>query len=345
MHRLDIPTSLTGLREKFRRIASPESEVDRPLSEVLRPEFLAGMKRLDLIARILVKGFLQGLHRTPRRGFSPEFSEYRNFVYGEDPRWIDWRLYARTDRLFIKRFEAESAMRATLVVDGSASMGYCSPKRPSAPAPVFTKLGYASTLAAAFTLLLQRQRDRVGLLLIRGGEDESKSKNKSKAPKDDGRLYLPPRSSRNHVNRLMQLLSGAEAGGSLELPVALKVLADQDRRKGLIVICSDGLCGRASLEEALKRLRYRGHDVIFFQIWDPAELDPPDLPATSFRDPESKKRFNPLPREEYQRRSREHLSEIRRLCLASGCEYQFLQTTMAFDQALYRFLHLRKRRH
>ncbi|MCZ7649221.1 MAG: DUF58 domain-containing protein [Planctomycetota bacterium] len=330
MPRLDLPQSLKGLRQRLQqRLLKPE-EADRPPREVLRPEFLAGLKRLDLRARALVQGFLQGLHRSPRRGFSVEFSDYRNFVAGDDPRWIDWRLYARTDRLFVKRYEAESATRATLVLDASASMGYRSEKRGSFAAPAFSKLGYAVTLAAAFAYLLQHQRDRVGLLCAGGAS---------------GGAYLPPRSSRQHVQRVLENLSALRAEGDADIAAALSGLAAQDRRRGLIVVFTDALTGRARLLDALKRLRHRGHELVLFQVWDPAELDPPATEGLSFRDPETGARRDPLPHPEYVARARGHLAEIRRGCLAVPAEFQFLLNTSPFDRALYKFLRLRRRRH
>jgi len=337
MHRLDIPSSLSGLKRWAQQLGQVDAEVDRPPKEVLRPEFIAGLKRLDLRARVVVQGFLQGLHRTPRRGFSAEFSDYRNFAPGDDSRWIDWRLFARTDRLYIKRFEAESALRATLIVDGSASMGYRSPRRGMLEAPPFSKLGYAVTLAAALAYLLQRQRDRVGLYCVGGqglaqGQDGSASR------------YLPPRSSRHHVSRVLQELSAFQAGGQADIAAALGEFSREERRRGLVVIFSDGLCGRSALLESLRRLKHRGHDLIFFQIWDPAELDPPVLDGVSFRDPETQARFEPLPREVYQERAHIHLGEIRHGCLGVPCDHQFLLTTTAFDRALLRFLRLRRKK-
>mgnify|MGYP001577455667 CR=1 FL=1 len=337
MHRLDIPSSLSGLKRWARQLGQPAAEIDRPPKEVLRPEFIAGLKRLDLRARVIVQGFLQGLHRNPRRGFSAEFSDYRTFVPGDDPRWIDWRLFARTDRLFVKRFEAESALRATLIIDGSASMGYRSGQRGMFEPPAFTKLGYAVTLAAALAYLLQRQRDRVGLYCVGGkgaaqGQDAGVSR------------YLPPRSSRHHVMRVLQELSAFEAGGQADIATALAEFSTEERRRGLVVLFSDGLCGRSALLESLRRLKHRGHDLIFFQVWDPAELDPPMLDGVSFRDPETQARFDPLPRHVYQERAHEHLGAIRHGCLGVPCDHQFLLTTTAFDRALLRFLRLRRKK-
>jgi uncharacterized protein (DUF58 family) len=330
MHRLDIPASLAGLRGLARRLAPQPEELDRPPQEVLRPEFLASLKRLDLRAKVLVRGFIQGLHRLPRRGFSAEFSDHRTFSPGDDARFIDWRLFARTDRLFVKCFEAETSLRATLVVDASASMGYS-----SAPAagegPVFSKLGYAVTLAAACVFLLQRQRDRIGLFAV-GGADGAGG-------------YFPPRSPRSHVRRIMGSLSALKAAGPADLALALEALATYDRRRGMVMVFSDGLCARQRQLEALRRLRYRGHEIIYFQIWDPAELDPPITPGLAFRDPESGRRLEPVEHHEHVRRAREHLRQLREGCMAIGCEHQFLLTSTAFDRALIRFLRLRRRRH
>lgn len=337
MHRLDIPRSLGGLKRLAQRLSQPGEEVDRPPRETLRPEFIAKLKRLDLRAKVLLQGFLQGLHRNPRKGFSAEFSDYRTFTQGDDARWIDWRVFARTDRLYVKRFEAESALRAILVVDCSASMAYRSHGRPHVDGPAFTKLGYSVTLAAALACLLQTQRDRVGLFCVGGQPAQLAGAEVSS--------YLPPRSSRVHVTRVMQTLSALRAAGRADVPAALAELAAKERRRGLIVLFSDGLYGRSALLESLKRLKHRGHELVFFQIWDPAELEPPADPGISFRDPETLERYQPLPRDEYRRRAHEHLGELRHGCLGVPCDHQFLLTTTAFDRALLKFLKLRRRRH
>ncbi|MBI3830683.1 MAG: DUF58 domain-containing protein [Planctomycetes bacterium] len=338
MHRLDIPESMGGLKRLAKRLSQPEEDIDRPPKEVLRPEFIAKLKRLDLRAKVLLQGFLQGLHRNPRRGFSAEFSDYRTFTPGDDARWIDWRVFARTDRLYVKRFEAESALRAILMVDCSASMSYRSTARVNQDAPVFSKLGYAVTLAAALAYLMQSQRDRVGLFCV-GGRYEG-------APQGEAEVsrYLPPRSSKHHVTRVLEVLSALRAGGKSDVPGALADLAGRERRRGLIVIFSDGLYGRSALLDGLRRLKHRGHELVFFHIWDPAELDPPIQPGVNFRDPETLARYEPLPYDEYVRRAHEHLGEIRRGCMSVPCDHQFLLTTTAFDRALIRFLRLRRRR-
>lgn len=329
MHHLDIPLSLTNLRRLAKRFAGAPDEIDRPPKEVLLPEFLASLRRLDLRAKLLVRGFLQGFHRTPRRGFSAEFSDHRTFVSGDDVRFIDWRLYARTDRLFVKCFEAETAQRATIVMDASASMGYRSKGTAELVGPVFTKLGYSVTLAAALVYLLQSQRDRVGLFCA-GGKD--------------GGFYLPPRSPRAHMRRVIESLSAVRAAGDTDIVGALESLASHDQRRGIIILFSDGLCGRQRLLNAMRNLKNRGHDLIFFQIWDPAELNPPVEPGLAFRDPETQARFEPLPPEQYLQRAEEHLQAIRDGCLSLPCDYQFLTTETPFDRALIRFLRLRRKR-
>jgi uncharacterized protein (DUF58 family) len=329
MHHLDIPSSLTNLRRLAKRFAGAPEDIDRPPKEVLFPEFLASLRRLDLRAKLLVRGFLQGLHRTPRRGFSAEFSDHRTFVQGDDVRFIDWRLYARTDRLFVKCFEAETAQRATIVMDASASMGYRSKSTAELVGPVFTKLGYSVTLAAALVYLLQSQRDRVGLFCA-GGKD--------------GGFYLPPRSPRAHMRRVIESLSAVRAAGDTDIVGALESLASHDRRRGMIILFSDGLCGRQRLLNAMRHLKHRGHDLIFFQIWDPAELNPPIEPGMAFRDPETQARFEPLPPEVYRQRAEDHLQAIRDGCLSLPCDYQFLTTETPFDRALIRFLRLRRKR-
>ena len=353
--RLDRPRTLAGKGTSRAPRPLTRGSPERPAREILKPEFLASLKRLDLRAKVLLSGFLQGLHKTGRKGFSAEFSGYRNFSPGDDPRWMDWRLYARTDRWYVKQFDAESSLRATLVVDASASMGYRSEATP------FSKLEYGVTLAAGLAYLLQHQRDRAGLFISGGASAETSATfseqnafkklwsrikanpNKERLSEHEG-LYLAPRSSRNHSLRILKELSALRAAGTANLATSIEMLALRERRKGLIAIFSDGLSPLEQLLEALKKLRQRGHDVLFFQIWDPTEVNPPDKPGVAFRDPETGMSYEPLPLREYQMRTTTHLEAIRRGAKSMGVEHQLLLTTTAYDRALLKFLALRKRR-
>ena len=356
---LDRPRSL-------RPRPPPSTErAESALPELLRPELLAGLKRLDLRAKIILNGLRLGTHRAARRGFSAEFSDYREFTPGDDPRRIDWRLYARTDRLYLKRYESESALRAVLVLDASASMGYCS------ETPALSKLEYAATLAAALAFMLQRQRDRVGLLRVAGSSETSATKlQREKQNSLSGTLkrvwrnlsaaapahgddtkeeefsdeYFPPRSSRVHGLRLLRELSALRPAGRADLAGALDALAARERKRGLIAIFSDALCSPAPLLDALRKLRQRGHEIIFFVVRDPAEFEPRIEPGYAFRDPESRQSFEPLDPAEYRRRVQAHWSELRGGMLAAGIDVQALSTTSPFDRALLRFLKLRERR-
>src|SRR3954454_12290805 len=210
---------------------------------------LMRIKSLQMRAKIVVQGYLTGLHRSPHHGFSVEFSEYRQYSPGDDPKYIDWRLYARTDRYFIKRFQEETNLRCHLLVDLSRSMGYGSVG--------YTKVDYARTAAATLAYFLSTQRDAVGLVTF----DQQIAD------------FVPPRYRPGHLHRLMICLERAVAGTSTDLSAPLEQIAATVRKRGMIVLISDLLAPVDSLRQQLGFLRSQGHEVVIMRVLDPAEMD------------------------------------------------------------------------
>ena len=214
----------------------------------LDPAIVARIGSLELIARTIVEGFLVGLHRSPFKGFSVEFSEFRPYVPGDDPATIDWKLAARRDRYYVKKFEEETNLECHLLLDVSASMAYGS--------QTVDKLQYGSFVLAALAYLMHRQRDGVALTLF-----------------DHQVVDAVPAGARSgHLRRLLARLSRAEAGTRSDVAMPLHRLAARMQRRGLVVLVSDLLDDPAGIIEGLKHLRFRGSDVLVFQVLDPAEL-------------------------------------------------------------------------
>ena len=223
----------------------------RPGASLIDPQTLMRIKSLQVRARVAVEGFIKGIHRSPYHGFSVEFSEYREYSPGDDPRYLDWRLFARSDRYYVKRFEDETNLRCYLVVDTSRSMGYRSGS--------YSKSDYARTAAATIAYFLAMQRDAVGLLLFEDRITE----------------YLPARYRPGHLRRLMAALEREPAGRATDLVQPLEEIAATVRKRGLIILISDLLAPTDSLQTRLGYLRSRGHDVVVLRVLDPAEVEFP----------------------------------------------------------------------
>ena len=282
-----------------------------------------GMRNLELRARLVVEGFWAGLHRSPYHGFSVEFTEYRHYTPGDDPRYLDWRVLARSDRYFLKRFEDETNLRCHLLTDQSRSMTYGSSG--------YTKAEYAATLAATLAYFLYLQGDAVGLLTF----DEQV------------RDYLPPRHRFSHLRQLMIALEKPADGRGTDLVAPLQRAAEMVRKRGLIVLISDFLAPIERLEAALTQLAACGHEVLVFQVLDPAEVSFEFSEPTVFEDLESGRDLMIDPasaRKGYQRQLEEHCSAIRRLCHRVGGSYARLPTSQPLELALFDFLRARSQR-
>jgi uncharacterized protein (DUF58 family) len=287
------------------------------------PKALMAIRNLELRARVVVEGFWSGLHRSPYHGFSVEFTEYRPYSPGEDTRCLDWRLYARSDRFYLKKFEDETNLRCHLLVDQSRSMGYRS--------LAWSKLDYARTLAATLAWFLHGQGDAVGLFSF----DEQV------------RDYLPARHRHGHLRQLMLALEREPAGRSTNLADPLRRVAELARKRGLIVLISDLLAPVDQLERPLARLTAAGHEIVVFQVLDPNELAFNFQNAMLFQDVESQRDIYIDPeaaRASYQRRLREHSEGVEAICRKLGFAFHRVVTDRPLDLALLDFLRSRARR-
>jgi uncharacterized protein (DUF58 family) len=281
------------------------------------------IKSLQIRARVAVEGFIKGIHRSPYHGFSVEFSEYREYSPGDDPRYLDWRLYARSDRYYVKRFEDETNLRCYLVLDTSRSMGYRSGS--------YSKGEYARTAAATVAYFLTLQRDAVGLLTF---EDRVTD-------------YLPPRHRPGHLRRLMAMLEREPTGRATNLAEPLEQIAATVRKRGLIVLISDLLAPADQLKTRLGYLRSRGHDVVVLRVLDPSETAFGFTTPAMFHDVESGRELYIDPdtaRGEYLRRFAAHAEEVERSCVDLGIEFKPVTTDRPLELVLFDLLKARMRR-
>jgi uncharacterized protein (DUF58 family) len=286
------------------------------------PAQLVEIKDLQLMARTVVDGLLSGLHRSPHSGSSIEFAQYRPYTQGDDLRKIDWRLFARTDRLHIKQYEEETTLRCTILLDCSGSMDYAS--------HAVQKFDYARLLAACLAVMLQRQRDAVGLI----------------AYHHELLTYIPPLSNARHLRRVLVELDQIEAEGHTDTPGALHFLGDVLKPRGMVVLISDLLHPLDEMLDHLKSLKARRQDVLVLQISDPAEQTFPFDESATFVDAESGKEQYAVPeavREKYLENRQNHFEQIRKECLASEIDIAEFTTTEPLDRALRFFLDNRTR--
>ncbi len=291
------------------------------LSEFLRPEVVSRLKNMELKARFIVEGLIAGLHRSPYHGFSVEFAEYRQYNTGESTRDVDWKIYAKTDRHYVKVFEDETNLRATLLLDRSASMDYESGG--------LTKLRYGALLAAALSYLMIKQRDAVGLVVF----DEKIQ------------TALPHRSVRRHLLQLLSSLENVEPGAGTSVGGALHEMAERIRRRGLMILFSDLLDDPSRVMSGLKHFRHRGHEVIVFHILDPSELSLAFSGEVQFVDKETGERLRTRPwflGEEYRKDVKDWIDKLDRTCKRNAIDYNLITTDTPFDHALVSYLNKRR---
>jgi uncharacterized protein (DUF58 family) len=292
--------------------------------QYLKPEVIRTVARLDLRARFIVEGFLSGLHASPFHGFSVEFSEHRRYTQGDDPRNIDWLVYAKTDRYYVKKYEAETNITGYLLMDLSESMAYTHRQE-------LTKFDYCISLAAALAYLMVHQQDPVGLMTF----DEKI------------RASLPARSKRSQLGNILALLAKAKPTGPTEIAANLRRFAAMVKHKSLVMLFSDLLADPGPILDAVRMLRFAGHDVIIFHVLDEAEVHFPFTGTVDLKEPESQQTMLVDAegiRGDYIDALTEFRDRYKRECLTTGADYVPLDTSMRFDKALVEYLSQRKAR-
>ncbi len=288
----------------------------------LDPSVLAGLDNLELRARVVVEGFLSGLHKSPHRGFSVEFNDYRHYQRGDDMRHVDWKLYARSDKFYIKQYEDETNVRCVVLLDTSASMSYSSGS--------MSKLNYGVTLASALSYFIMRQRDAVGLITF---DEQIKE-------------YIPARCRQPHLMRILRALAQVEAGNKTDTVKPLSDLASSLNKKSMVVLITDLLDDEDRIIGMLQNLRAMGNDVIVFQVMDDAELNFPFNEASEFIDMENNESYITSPaaiRQAYLDNLNEFLAKCKKQCQRSGVDYCLMNTASPLDEALSAYMSKRAR--
>jgi uncharacterized protein (DUF58 family) len=288
----------------------------RPHLDLLDPFEVSKLGGLEVVTEGVVEGFLSGLHRSPRRGFSVEFAEHRMYQPGDELRYVDWKILGRNDRLYVKQFEEETNLRAMVVCDASRSMAWT-----GSPETVLPKLAYAQRLIAALSLVLLRQRDAIGLITF----------------DDEVRAVLPPRARLSHWHQLLATLGTLEAGAGTAAEPALRRVVHQLRRRGLVVLISDLLLDRDLALKALRFLRHRGHQVLVLHLMDPAEVALGGPAEARFEDPETRAAVVLRPRDwagAYGETVRHVVHEWRLACRRHGIAYHRVTTDTPYGVVL-----------
>lgn len=296
---------------------------ESPSSRRVDAELLASLPSMELRARTFVEGYYSGQHRSPWRGASVEFADHRPYTHGDELRHLDWRLYGRSDRFFVKQFEAETNLTVTLAIDASASMAW--------PERAVTKLDCACYLAAGLAYLAWRQRDAVGLSVLGGPPTAS----------------LPPRSQRGHLQSLFERLEALDPTGEGSPAEALMALGPALRRRGLVVLLSDLLDEPEGLLRTLALLRGRGHDVIVLQVLDRGELDLALRGPTVVEDMETGERLSTDADElrgEYADAIRAHVDLLHDGCVSRAMDHELIVTDRPLGRALSAYLARRRHR-
>ncbi len=295
-----------------------------PAEQYLKPEVIRQISRLDLRAQFIVKGFMQGLHASPFHGFSVEFSEHRRYTPGDDLKDLDWLVFAKTDKYYVKKFEAETNITGYLVMDLSQSMGYTYRQE-------LTKFEYSICLAAALCYLMIHQQDPCGLIAF----DERI------------RHSLPPRSKRTQLGNVLSLLARLQPTGRTEIAKSLVQIAAMLKHRSLLMVFTDLLADPEPVVQALRHLRHGGHDVILFHVLDEAEVSFPFSGIVEFEEPETNEKLQVDAnnfKSDYLDEVEKFRDSFRRECVQSGIDYVPLDTSMPFDKALMEYLVSRRGR-
>lgn len=294
------------------------------IRQYLQPEIVSNLRSLDLVAKLIVEGFLVGLHKSPYHGFSAEFSEHRQYMPGDDIKDIDWKVYGRTNRFYIKQYEEETNLKAHIILDISGSMGYKSRN--------ITKIQYATYLAAALAYLFIKQRDAVGLVTFSDGIDR----------------LLPPKSSPAYLNFILKELANIQLSQKkTSLSQTLHIMAEKIQRRGLIILLTEFLYeDPKDILEGLKHFRHYKHEILVFNILDPNDLYFQFKDDATFVDMETGEKLKVQPyylQESYRTKIDNFYKKLRSECINFQIDFQNVLTSESFDKALIRYLLKRKK--
>ncbi len=288
----------------------------------LNPQTVSKLSRMDIIARLVVEGFITGLHRSPYHGFSVEFTEDRQYMPGDPVRHIDWKAYGKSERLYVKQFAAETNLKAYILLDASASMGFSSGQ--------VSKFRYGCCLAAALSYLMIKQRDAVGLVVF----------------DNQIRKFIPPRSVGSHLSTILKELDSTQTSSGTQVKTVFHQLAERIKRRGLVIVISDLLDDPDQILMGLKHFRHRKHEVIVFHLLDPRERDFDFEAESTFVDMETGQEVITQPwhiRSHYHTLMSDLIEKYRRNCRDSLIDYVLLNSSEEFDTALFRYLAKRKK--
>jgi uncharacterized protein (DUF58 family) len=288
----------------------------------LDPAILSKIGNLELIARTVVEGFVSGLHQSPYLGFSVDFAEYRQYMPGDDIRRIDWKVFARSDRYYVKQYEGETNTNIYLLLDVSGSMGYQSAS--------LSKIEYASYLAASLAYFAQRQKDSVGLVTF---DDQLVDK-------------LPPRCRLGHLSSLLHILDKVKPTAKTEFGRPLQALADTLRKRGIVILISDLYAPPEDVVRSLEHFRFKGNDMLVCHILDPQERNFEFSRSLRMEDMETKRQVIMVPeavRGEYLHLMNQHIETFKKECGVLGVDYLLLDTSQPLDYALYSYLYTRQK--
>ncbi len=292
-------------------------------TRLLDPRVLASLSNLELVAKFVVEGFVIGLHRSPKFGFSQEFAEYKSYAEGDDPRYIDWNVYSRTDRTYIKRFRGDTNSHLMILLDASASMGYGSQGT--------SKLQYGKYLAASLAYLANTQHDAVGIMIFN----------------DEVIDYRPPMSRTGALQGVIHTIDKAEAiqGTSLHKPFSR--FREHVKKRGMVVVISDFYCDPQEMLESVRPLAHQGNDIVLFQLLDPLEINPDIKEATLFEDMETGHAIEVSPvymKKDYPERIKAHTKSIEEAARGIGADHVLVDTSQPLDKTLHSYLKFREKR-
>jgi uncharacterized protein (DUF58 family) len=293
------------------------------MQQYLDPRVLAGLSGLDLVAKTVVDGFVSGLHRSPDFGFSQEFAEYRAYTPGDDLRHVDWNVFARTERAYLKRYRGETNSQLTMVLDASASMGYSSSK--------ISKLDYARFAASSIAYLANQQRDAAGVIVF----------------DDDIRNYIRPSTRQGQFHRLVHAIEHAELGKRTDFAKPFLHFQEFLKRRGIVLVLSDFWERPETVIKTVQPLRFKGNELILFHVLDPQEIQPVLHEPSLLVDMETQEAIEVSPdyaKHEYRKRVEAHIDELRTKAKASGIDYFLLRTDRPLDDALREYLTIRQGR-